>query len=455
MKKPRVSARRPPVIIEAQAVNRKPLCFTLLTLLALTAATAQPTNTYPIDLPSALQLAGAQNLDVKIARERLAEAHAAHASAVSQFFPWISPGVAYRQHDGKLQDVTGNILDVNKYSYSPGAVLGAQVDIGDALYKSLAAKQLARAADHAVESQRQDTVLAAAQSYFDLAQAQASVIVAKESLKISADYDNQIEQAVGAGLAFKGDALRVRVQKERDHIAVRQASENQRVAAARLAQVLHLDPAIELVPPDADLAPLVLVETNAALDSLVQETLASRPELKQNQAILASARATRTGATYGPLIPSVGAQAYLGGLGGGINGSSDTFGDSEDYLVGLSWRIGPGGLFDSTRIHASEAKLRAAEFSLEKIRDEVTRQIVEAFTHWQSLSDQLESSRHMLAAAEESFRLAQERKEFAVGIVLETIQAEQDLTSARLDYLKTVADFNRAQYALRKATGKL
>jgi outer membrane protein TolC len=302
-------------------------------------------------------------------------------------------------------------------------VLGAQVDIGDALYKSLAAKQLARAADHAVESQRQDTELAAAQSYFDLAQAQASVIVAKESLKISADYDNQIEQAVGAGLAFKGDALRVRVQKERDHIAVRQASENQRVAAARLAQVLHLDPAIELVPPDADLAPLVLVETNAALDSLVQETLASRPELKQNQAILASARATRTGATYGPLIPSVGARAYLGGLGGGINGSSDTFGDSEDYLVGLSWRIGPGGLFDSTRIHASEAKLRAAEFSLEKIRDEVTRQIVEAFTHWQSLSDQLESSRHMLAAAEESFRLAQERKEFAVGIVLETIQA--------------------------------
>jgi outer membrane protein TolC len=61
----------------------------------------------------------------------------------------------------------------------------------------------------------------------------------------------------------------------------------------------------------------------------------------------------------------------------------------------------------------------------------------------------------MLAAAEESLHLAQQRKEFAVGVVLETIQAEQDLTRARLDYLKTVADFNRAQYFLRKATGKL
>jgi outer membrane protein TolC len=121
----------------------------------------------------------------------------------------------------------------------------------------------------------------------------------------------------------------------------------------------------------------------------------------------------------------------------------------------LSWRIGPGGLFDSSRIHASDAKMKAAEFSLDKLRDDVIRQVVEAFTHWQSLADQLATSQRMLAAAEESLHLAQQRKEFAVGVVLETIQAEQDLTRARLDYLKTVADFNRAQYFLRKATGKL
>ena len=74
---------------------------------------------------------------------------------------------------------------------------------------------------------------------------------------------------------------------------------------------------------------------------------------------------------------------------------------------------------------------------------------------WQSLADQLDTVRRALAAAEEGLRLAQQRKEFAVGIVLETIQAEQDLTRARLDYLKTVADFDRTQYALSRATGRL
>jgi outer membrane protein TolC len=99
--------------------------------------------------------------------------------------------------------------------------------------------------------------------------------------------------------------------------------------------------------------------------------------------------------------------------------------------------------------------LKIAELSSDKLRDEVTRQVVEAFTHWQSFADQLATAQRVLAAAEEGLRLAQQRKEFAVGVVLETIQAEQDLTRARLDYLKAVAEFNKAQYSLAKATGRL
>jgi outer membrane protein TolC len=420
------------------------------------AAPAQPTNTaHSIDLPTALRLAGAQNLDIKIARERLTEAKANHSSALAQFFPWISPGITYRQHDDKIQDVEGNIIGVNKYSYAPGVTLAAQVDIGEALYKSLAAKQLVKVADQGIEAQRQDSVLDAAQDYFELALAQASIGAANESLKINTDYEAQIQHALDAGLAFKGDALRVTVQKHRSQIVLRQEMEHQRTAAARLAQVLHLDPAISLAAEDAELAPLALIQTNAALDPLVQQSLFFRPELRQSKSLLAASRETKSGVTYGPLIPSIGAQGFFGGLGGGRSGVPDTFGAQEDYLLGLSWRIGPGGMFDFTRIRASDSRVKQAELALEKLRDDLTRQVVEAFTHWQSLQDQLVTAHGVLAAAEEALRLAQQRKEFAVGIVLETIQAEQDLTRARLDYLKTIAEFNKAQYALQKATGKL
>jgi len=429
--------------------------FLLASAFPIPGQNATSTNISQIDLPTALRLAGAQNLDVQLARERLAEAKARHAQALAQFFPWIAPGVGYRRHDDKLQDVEGNIIDVHKYSYAPGATLGAQVDIGDALYQSLAAKQLEHAATHALEAQRQDVILSAATGYFELTLAQATVGVAAESVKILSDYEDQLQQAIGAGLAFKGDQLRVRVQLERGRLVLRQAMEQQRIASARLAQVLRLDPALELAAQESELAPLTLFETNTPLGSLVRQAVSTREELKQNQALITAARESKNGVSYGPLIPSVGAQAFFGGLGGGRRGVSDSFGGQEDYLVGLSWRIGPGGLFDSTRVRSAEARVRQAEIADQKLKDDITRQVVEAHTRWLSARDQLGTARSALQAAEEGLRLAQQRKEFAVGIVLENISAEQDLTRARLDYVKAVAELNSAQYLLRKATGDL
>ena len=441
--------------MKSKMKNPEAILILLLLLTLIRPALAETNVAHQIDLPTALRLAGAQNLDVQIARAKLAEAKATHQSAVAQFFPWLSPGITYRQHDDKIQDVAGNIIDVHKYSYAPGATIGVQLDLGDALYKSLAAKQLAKAASHALEAQRQESVLAAAQGYFDLATADSAVGVAKEAVRISSGYETQLASAVEAGIAFKGDLLRARVQAERNRLTLRQTQEQQRVVAARLAQVLQLDPAVELVAQDTELVPLTLTETNAALGPLVQRALASRTELKQSRSLTAAARDAKNGATYGPLIPSLGAQGFWGGLGGGRNGVGDTFGGQQDFVVGASWRIGPGGLLDFGRVRSTESQLKIAELSSARLRDDVTRQVVEAFTHWQSLADQLDTAKRVLAAAEEGLRLAQQRKEFAVGIVLETIQAEQDLTRARLDYLKSVAQFNKSQYALLGATGGL
>ena len=70
----------------------------------------QVTNTvYPIDLPSALRLAGARNLDVQIARERFLEAEANRQSAVEQFLPWIAPGIGFHRRDGVAQAVPSEI----------------------------------------------------------------------------------------------------------------------------------------------------------------------------------------------------------------------------------------------------------------------------------------------------------------------------------------------------------
>jgi outer membrane protein TolC len=410
--------------------------------------------TYPIDLPTALRLAGAQNLDVQIARQRLREAEANRVSALEQFFPWLGAGVSYHRRDGLAQAVpAGTISETHFESYAPGGTVTAQVVLGDAIYNSLAARQLVRASDQALEAQRQDSTLSAAQGYFDLAKAKALVEVATQTLQTSQDYQRQLHEAVAVGIAFKGDELRVQTQSELYQIAVRQAVERQRVAAASLAQILHLDPAVELVSQDAGLAPLTLFETSTSPEVLVQRALSARPELKQSQALVSASREAKNGALYGPLIPTIGAQIFVGGLGGGHDNQPSNFGATEDYLIGLGWRMGPGGLFDVGRVNARRAQVDVAELGDAKLKDVISAQVVESFARAQSWSDQIAVAEQTLATADETLRLTRKRKQYGVGIVLEDIQAQQALDQARAGYVTTIAEFNKAQYALNKAVG--
>ena len=420
------------------------------------AVSASTNGAAQIDLPTVLRLVGAQNLDVQIARERLNEAQANRQSAIELFIPSLTPGVTYHRRDGMAQAVpAGTVSDTHLQSYAPGATAVAQVAIGDAIFQSLAAKQLVKASDQALETQRQDSLLSAVQGYVDLVKAKALADVVKEALDISQDYQQQLHEAVGAGVAFKGDELRVQTQTEGYQISLRQALEQQRIAAVNLSQILHLDSTVELIPQDADLVPLLLFPTNADLQSLVQQALNFRPELKQSTVLVAAARDAKNGAVYGPLVPSVGAQVFAGGFGGGHDNAPSNFGDSEDYLVGAGWRIGPGGLFDFGRIKASKARLASTQLSETKLKDAVISQVVAAHTRLQSLSEQIALAQRKLATARETLRLTRERKQFGVGIVLEDIQAQQALTQARSEYVTVIAEHNKAQYGLNKAVGHL
>jgi outer membrane protein TolC len=264
-----------------------------------------------------------------------------------------------------------------------------------------------------------------------------------------------VKRAVDAGIAFKGDAFRADMQKQRNEITLRRAIESRSVASARLAQTLRLNPATELVPADANLAPLELNPGTEALDALVTRALNARPELRQYTLLQESAQAEQKGATKGPWIPTIGAFATVGGLGGGKNDDWGNFGSFGDYGLGVSWRVGPGGLFDRGRQRSADARAEGLLLEAKKQADDVTRQVVEAHTRAASLRDQLATAKRALENAEQLLKLSQERKEFGVGAVLETVQAEQELTRARLDYLTLVAALNTAQYELQRVVGAL
>lgn len=406
-----------------------------------------------ISLPTVLKLAGANNLDIKLATERLAEAWAQNEAARMQWFPYVTPGIQFRRHEGNIQAVDGQIIDADKQSLTLGAAVTLQLEAGETYYKNLVSRKLAHAAEFGIEVQRHESIWQAVSAYLEIVRARAAVGVAGEAVKVAADYAGQVKQAVDVGIAFKGDAFRAMAQVERNRLTQCQAREQQRIASARLAQVLRISPLVELVP-DEDPSPMRFAESAKSLASLAAIALERRPELSMNAEQLAAALSASSGAKWSPLVPMLRADIFQGGLGGGQHDDGPRhFNDSADYSIGLTWRIGPGGIFDHSRERLADAKRHSVEIERDKLRDEITRQVVEAHTRVHSLGDQLTHARAALNAAQQALTLARERKAFAVGEVLENIQAEQDLTRARLDYLSVVTEHNRAQFLLHRATG--
>jgi outer membrane protein TolC len=429
------------------------LLFLVLAIHALGVRAVEPAA-QSINLAAVMRIAGADSIEIQLAQQKLAEAQANHRQALAQFFPYLSPGIAFKQHDGKIQNVEGDVLEVNKQSLSLGVNVSAQLELGESIYKSLVAANLVKAAEFSAESQREESVYQAVSSFLELVRASAATKVALESVNVADDYANQVKQAVAAGLGFKGDQFRSGAQAAKNRILLRQAQEQRRIAAARLATVLRMSPTVDLRPEGGDPAPMKLVNWDESLGSLVANALAGRPELKHSGAEKAAAAKARAGAIYGPIVPSVRADYFYGGLGGGRgDAATDNFGDSQNFGVGLSWRVGPGGLGDFPRIEANTARLHVAELSGERQELEVKRQVVEAHARVRSFGDQLGSARTALEASEQALKLTRQRQQFGVGEVLENILAEQDLTRARLDYLTIVTEYNRAQFALRRAIG--
>jgi len=435
------------------------LCFLLRAFLTGAASAQEPSqpvaadSTYPIDLATALRLAGAQNLDVQLARNAVDEAHANYASAVERFLPALVPSASYLRHTGRDQAVDGSLVDVPKHSDTAGAYLTAQIPVGDAIFTALQTHQLVAASDAGATAQERDSGLAAAQQYFDLVSARALVDVVNDALSISQSYEQQLNEAVRIGIAFKGDAFRVQTQTQRLQLDLARAKQQQRLAAARLVQTLHLEPLLELIPAEREPAPLALADLNTSPTEMIRTALENRPELARSTALIAAAEQSRRGAIYGPLIPTIGGQAFAGEFNGGPGNTTANGGPRQDYAVGLSWKVGPGGLFDWGRIRASGAKLTAAELSDEKLRDQIRREVVDGYTQVQSLFEQLRLARLNLSSAEETLRLTRHRKELGVGIVLEDIQAQQELLKARSDYLAIVTQLNQQQYGLMRSVG--
>ena len=427
--------------------------------------THRPVNVFPIDLPTALQLADAENLQVALAREQIRQAFAAQEQAQVLWLPSLRAGVHWNKHDGPLQESNGNIRDVSRtslYSGFGGQAVGAgspmipglwaNFHLADAIFQPLAARQRTASRSYAAGATRNNILLDVSLAYLELLRAVQDVRIAEEIRDKTGRLADLTQAYARTGQGLRSDADRLRVElllREADLLRSREAV---RVAGARLAQMLRLDPCLCLEPLEPTIVPIEMV-CNGDCCALVAQGLSTRPELAENRALVAEAIEQMRRQRYAPLVPSLMLGASYGGFGGGMGDTIANFDDRVDLDATAYWELRNLGKGDSAARGLAQSQVRQARIRQMAMLDQVAREVAEAHAQVSARRPQLAITQQAVAVASESYGLNVVRIQEAQGLPIEALQSVQALLQARRDYLRALIDYNAAQFTLHRALG--
>ncbi len=431
--------------------------------------TTQPTaieDSFPIDLASALRLTAGQNPQIGYAQQRIQEANALVRAADMMWLPSMRVGGNYNKHEGRIQDVAGSIIETSRGSIYSG--LGAQAvgagspavpgllmnfHLTDAHFQPLIAKQRLCARRHASLAVRNNLLLDTATAYTNLLEAMQLLAITEQTLVSAEKLRDTTKDFAETGEGLRADADRAVAELSVRQVEQLRAKENVRVASVRLNRLLSQDATLKLEPTELLLVPIALTSPTSELRELVAVGLSNRPELAENRNLVGEAIEMLNREKYAPLVPSVLLGMSYGGNGGGLGGNIDRFGDRMDFDAAAYWELRNLGFGDQAAQGATRSRVGQARYRQVQMMDTVASEIAEAHVQVQERSGQIELAKLGIQAAQDSYRRNAERIQDGQGLPLEVLQSLQALDLAQRQYVRTIADYNRAQFNLHRALG--
>ncbi|WP_165073330.1 TolC family protein [Paludisphaera rhizosphaerae] len=433
-------------------------------------ATLLAPDVRPIDLNTALRLAGAQNPQLLIARQRVVEATALRQLAAAQFLPSLNLGGNYDLHTGNLQQSNGNILSVNRSAMYVGAGSGAvaagtvsipglvlEGNAAVAVYGYLAARQFQAARGFEAWAVRNQAFLQTTLAYSELLRAEGRRSIAlqvrdeaKRVAELTASYAN-------AGQGRAADAHRALTELQAREYDIQQAEEAVLVASAQLCFVLNIDPSVRLHPTDAFVVPHPIVPDPTPVAELIALGLLQRPELKEWRASIQEALMVLDGARALPFSPTVLIGYSAGGFGGGSNLVRPVvggFGGRQDLDVVGFWTLQNLGVGNASLINVAKARLGVAKYREIFVLDQVRAEVAEAYAKTHARYARIETSERAVESGIKGFAEDLLRIENTVAPAIETVDSLRLLARARNAYLDAIIDYDRAQFELYVALGQ-
>ncbi len=355
----------------------------------------------PIDLSSALRLAGARDLDIATARQQVMQSLGELDEARGLWLPSLFTGPTYYRLDGQVQSINGQIQTVSRNSlflgttaslansfpaappgsgFPPLNSLSGVLRISDAVYGTRAARRDIAANEAGVRRPRPITPLltAASEAYFDLQLAAGSALPSLMARRPATPRFRRASRRrpyARSGAGLEADHRRSLTELRSRKRSIRLAVGQLEVASANLVRPLLLDHHVLVAPVEPAEAVIRLLPDDVPLDDLICQGWRCRPELARARELVEASVLRLKQAKLRPFIPSVAITYAGGGFGGGQNGSFGNFNTRGDVAASLFWELRGLGLSDYGVYRTAKARSgrpRTSSWSASRPRSRTT-----------------------------------------------------------------------------------
>ena len=382
-------------------------------------------------LQQLIEQALANNRDLRVAAANIAAARAQYRIQRADRFPEVDAGAGATASGGERAGSTSRAARTN---FSADASIPSfELDLfGRVASLTRAEQNRWFATEAAARATRLTMIGDIADAWLNHA-ADASLLKIAEDTVASAERSVRLTRArLEGGIAPRTDlrqAEQVLAAAQSD-VAEQRTALAQDVNALRLLVGAEIDPA--LLPASLDEAAPTVAALPAGIDSGI---LLRRPDVVQAEYQLRAANA-EIGAARAALFPRISLTGLLGfasnaltGLLSG-NGFNWSAGANADYPI---FRAGAG----RAGVELSQAQRDAALATYEKAIQTAFREVADALARRGTIADQLRADTTQLAAAEDTYRLADARYRGGIDPFLASLDAQRSLYTAQRQLVAT------------------
>ncbi|MBK1679250.1 TolC family protein [Rhodocyclus tenuis] len=310
------------------------------------------------------------------------------------------------------------------------------------------ARQLLAAASETQSSTLQSVFLAAVQAFYQVHANTAALAATRESERAAGESLRAAEARYRVGTGTPADRLQAQTAYSQATLARISAEGSLQTAYGTLANVIGRD-AQRAAPlaPVLDPAPDARFERDVG--ALIDEARRQRPDLRASEAQLASAEADIAAARAAGL-PTLSLVAAAN------NTDSSLGSTTRDGSLGVRVDIPVfSGFATHYRVRSAEEQRAIKAAQLEKTRLQVSLDVWNAYQNLVTATQSVKSAADLLASAEQSARVARGRYEAGVGTLIELLNAQSALASARLQDVQAKFAWRTGRATLAQAIGVL